>query len=239
MLPGARANVALISDATAIYRITESAVRDSEYVSVAEINGLVVAAILVRDPDAARDAARQVGRRFCVRWRQSVGLLRQQEPLAPKTVGSRHPPHEGEADESRTDQRDAGRLRYRAARARRIVDTTTRGGPPGHAPFSDRTDFTRINTGDSDRSPRVLDIRGLINLDRTPTALQTSQTGAPMARSYEKPLGLQVGESLKLHADIVPPGPAERERPCGCAARRLESPRPDEIAWNHRTGENA
>ena len=36
----------------------------SEYVSIAEINGLVTAAILVRDPDAARDAARLVGRRF-------------------------------------------------------------------------------------------------------------------------------------------------------------------------------
>jgi hypothetical protein len=46
----------------------------SEYVSIAEINGLVAAAILVRDPDAARDAARLVGRRFCVRWRQPVGL---------------------------------------------------------------------------------------------------------------------------------------------------------------------
>jgi hypothetical protein len=76
MLPGARANVALTSDATAIHRITESAVHDSEYVSVAEINGLVVAAILVRDPDAARNAARLVGRRFCVRWRQPVASLR-------------------------------------------------------------------------------------------------------------------------------------------------------------------
>jgi hypothetical protein len=39
----------------------------SEYVSIAEINGLVTAAILVRDPDEARDAARFVGRRLSVR----------------------------------------------------------------------------------------------------------------------------------------------------------------------------